>query len=65
MTRALNQNFLSSREFVDVQSLSVYFQSDGNLSACVRVASLPEAQLAISKLHRTKVGYKRMLIAYR
>ena len=30
-----------------------------------RVPSLNEAQYAISKLHRAKIGYKRILISYR
>lgn len=39
-------------------------QSDGNLAASVRVPSLPDAQYAISQLHRRKIGYKRILISY-
>lgn len=39
-------------------------QSDGNFAASVKVPSLPDAQYAISQLHRRKIGYKRILISY-
>lgn len=52
------------RMHVGVMHVSTFFQSDGNLAACVRVPSLNEAQYAISKLHRAKIGYKRILISY-
>ena len=51
------------REHVNVLHVSVFFQSDGNMAACVRVPSLAEAQYAISQLHRKKIGYKRILIS--
>ena len=44
--------------------MSVFKQSDGNFAASVKVPSLPDAQYAISQLHRRKVGYKRILISY-
>lgn len=44
--------------------MSVFVQSDGNYAASVKVPSLPEAQYAISQLHRRKIGYKRILISY-
>lgn len=47
-----------------VLHVSVFMQSDGNFAAGVKVPSLPEAQYAISQLHRRKVGYKRILISY-
>ncbi len=45
--------------------MTTFYQSDGNLAACVRVTSLNDAQYAISKLHRAKIGFKRILISYR
>lgn len=33
------------------------------MAACVRVGSPQEAQIAISQLHRKKLGYKRILIS--
>lgn len=47
-----------------VLHISVFMQSDGNFAASVRVPSLPDAQYAISQLHRRKIGYKRILISY-
>merc|ERR1712223_28465 len=52
------------REHVSVMSLSVFFQSDGNMAACVRVPSHQDAQYAISQLHRKKIGFKRILISH-
>ncbi|XP_034248491.1 meiosis regulator and mRNA stability factor 1 isoform X2 [Thrips palmi] len=52
------------REHVSVLYISVFVQSDGNLAATVRVPSLQDAQYAISQLHRKKVGFKRIQIAY-
>ena len=47
-----------------VLHVSVFMQSDGNFAASVKVPSLPDAQYAISQLHRRKIGYKRILISY-
>ena len=44
--------------------MNVFEQSDGNCAATVKVPSLTEAQYAISKLHRRKIGYRRILISY-
>lgn len=44
--------------------VSVFYQSDGNFAAAVRVSSQQDAQYAISKLHRRKIGFKRIMIAY-
>ena len=44
--------------------MSVFYQSDGNFAAAVRVSSPQDAQYAISKLHRRKIGFKRIMIAY-
>nr|CAD7455881.1 unnamed protein product [Timema tahoe] len=52
------------REHVMVIHISVFTQTDGNVAAHVKVPSLQDAQYAISRLHRRKVGFKRMLIAY-
>nr|CAD7602444.1 unnamed protein product [Timema genevievae] len=52
------------REHVMVIHISVFTQTDGNVAAHVKVPSLQDAQYAISQLHRRKVGFKRMLIAY-
>nr|XP_012145387.1 PREDICTED: meiosis arrest female protein 1 isoform X2 [Megachile rotundata] len=51
-------------EHVMVLNVSMFTQSDGNFAASVKVPSLSDAQYAISQLHRRKVGYKRILIAY-
>lgn len=51
------------REHVNVLHVSVFFQSDGNMAACVKVPSQQDAQFAISQLHRRKVGFKRILIS--
>ncbi|XP_046838955.1 meiosis regulator and mRNA stability factor 1 isoform X2 [Vespa crabro] len=51
-------------EHVTVLHVSIFMQSDGNYAASVKVASLPDAQYAISQLHRRKIGYKRILISY-
>ncbi|XP_063240697.1 meiosis regulator and mRNA stability factor 1 isoform X1 [Bacillus rossius redtenbacheri] len=49
---------------VMVVSLSLCSHSDGNLGAYVKVPSLQDAQFAISKLHRRRLGSKRMIISY-
>ncbi|XP_026673319.1 meiosis regulator and mRNA stability factor 1 isoform X2 [Ceratina calcarata] len=51
-------------EHVMVLNISIFTQSDGNYAASVKVSTLSDAQYAISQLHRRKVGYKRILIAY-
>ncbi|XP_011141552.1 meiosis regulator and mRNA stability factor 1 isoform X1 [Harpegnathos saltator] len=61
MKRILSSVFA---EHVTVLHISIFMQSDGNFAASVRVPSLPDAQYAISQLHRRKVGYKRILISY-
>lgn len=49
---------------MQVLHVSVFYQSDGNFAAAVRVSSPQDAQYAISKLHRRKIGFKRIMIAY-
>ncbi|XP_067208207.1 meiosis regulator and mRNA stability factor 1 isoform X2 [Linepithema humile] len=61
MKRILSSVFM---EHVSVCHISVFMQSDGNFAASVKVPSLPDAQYAISQLHRRKIGYKRILISY-
>lgn len=61
MKRILSSIFM---EHVSVLHVSIFMQSDGNYAANVKVASLPDAQYAISQLHRRKIGYKRILISY-
>ncbi|XP_025194845.1 meiosis regulator and mRNA stability factor 1 isoform X2 [Melanaphis sacchari] len=56
--------FNTFREHVMVLHVSVFYQSDGNFAAAVRVSSPQDAQYAISKLHRRKIGFKRIMIAY-
>ena len=43
------------REHVPILHVSVFFQSDGNMAASVRVPTPQDAQYAISQLHRKKV----------
>ncbi|XP_054265497.1 meiosis regulator and mRNA stability factor 1-like [Macrosteles quadrilineatus] len=52
------------REHVMVLHVSVFVQSDGTLAASIKVPSVQDAQYAISQLHRRKVGFKRIMIAY-
>ncbi|VVC29950.1 OST-HTH/LOTUS domain,NYN domain, limkain-b1-type,Marf1, conserved domain,PIN domain-like,Marf1, RNA [Cinara cedri] len=59
-----NLLFNTFREHVMVLHVSVFYQSDGNFAAAVRVSSQQDAQYAISKLHRRKIGFKRIMIAY-
>ncbi|XP_066603618.1 meiosis regulator and mRNA stability factor 1 isoform X2 [Prorops nasuta] len=61
MKRILSSVFM---EHVTVLHVSVFIQSDGNVAASVKVPSLPDAQYAISQLHRSKIGYRRILISY-
>jgi len=60
MKRTITQIF---REHVPILHVSVFFQSDGNMAASVRVPTSQDAQYAISQLHRKKVGFKRILIS--
>ena len=39
-------------------------QTDGNLAASLRVPTSQDAQYAISRLHRKKVGTKPIIISY-
>lgn len=52
------------RQHVMTLHVSVYLQKDGDYAASIKVPSLQDAQYAISKLHRHKVGYRRILISY-
>ena len=42
----------------------VFFQSDGNMAASVRVPTPQDAQYAISQLHRKKVNFKQFFFTY-
>ncbi|XP_026676086.1 LOW QUALITY PROTEIN: meiosis regulator and mRNA stability factor 1 [Diaphorina citri] len=44
--------------------VSVFTQSDGTLAAAVKLRSAQDAQVAISQLHRKKIGFKRISISY-
>ncbi|KAL7299894.1 hypothetical protein TKK_0007222 [Trichogramma kaykai] len=50
--------------YVMVLGVTTFSQTDGNYAATVKVSSIAEAQYAISKLHRHKIGFKRILISY-
>ncbi|GLH10689.1 Limkain-b1 [Gryllus bimaculatus] len=52
------------REHVMVLSLLVLVQQDGSLNARVRLASQQDAQYAIYKLQRHKIGHKRIRISH-
>lgn len=39
-------------------------QPDGSAKATVKVPTLQDAQFAISRLHRKKIGHKRILISH-
>ena len=45
-----------------MNSLQVFFQSDGNMAASVRVPTPQDAQYAISQLHRKKVNFKQFFL---
>ncbi|XP_054723915.1 meiosis regulator and mRNA stability factor 1-like, partial [Uloborus diversus] len=47
-----------------VLHISMTIQPDGSTKATVKVPSLQDAQYAISRLHRRKIGHKRILISY-
>uniref|UniRef100_A0A8D8QAS1 Meiosis arrest female protein 1 n=1 Tax=Cacopsylla melanoneura TaxID=428564 RepID=A0A8D8QAS1_9HEMI len=44
--------------------VSVFTQSDGTQAAAVKLRSAQDAQVAISQLHRKKIGFKRISISY-
>ena len=50
-------------ECVAVSSVSVYRLEGGSVGAVVKVAGTQEAQLAISQLHKRKIGTKRISIS--
>jgi len=50
-------------ECVAISSVSVYRLDGGSVGAVVKVAGLQEAQLAISQLHKRKIGAKRISIS--
>ncbi|XP_054713490.1 meiosis regulator and mRNA stability factor 1-like [Uloborus diversus] len=52
------------REHIMVLHISMTIQPDGSTKATVKVPSLQDAQYAISRLHRRKIGHKRILISY-
>ena len=61
MRHVITQLFI---DYVSVTSVSVYrLDSGGSLGALVRVPGHQEAQLAISQLHKRKVGSKRISIS--
>jgi len=51
-------------EFVTLSGVNIYRQDGGGLGAIVKVANMQEAQLAISQLHKRKVGTKRISISH-
>ncbi|XP_055952236.1 meiosis regulator and mRNA stability factor 1-like isoform X3 [Argiope bruennichi] len=51
-------------EHVMVIHISMSLQPDGSAKATVKVPSLQDAQYAISRLHRRKIGHKRILISH-
>ncbi|XP_023328012.1 meiosis regulator and mRNA stability factor 1 [Eurytemora carolleeae] len=56
---------LQFREFVTVKELNISFLSDGKPQAIVKLENQQSAQLAIFRLHRKKLGHKRIYLAYR
>jgi len=50
-------------EFVNLSSVNVYKQEGGGLGAIVRVGNINEAKIAISQLHKRKVGTKRISVS--
>lgn len=50
--------------FLKVLHISMSLQPDGSPKATVKVPSLQDAQFAISRLHRKKIGHKRILISH-
>ncbi|GFY36981.1 meiosis regulator and mRNA stability factor 1 [Trichonephila inaurata madagascariensis] len=51
-------------EHVMVIHISMSLQPDGSAKATVKVPSFQDAQYAISRLHRRKIGHKRILISH-
>ncbi|CAL1297819.1 unnamed protein product [Larinioides sclopetarius] len=51
-------------EHVMVIHISMSLQPDGSAKATVKVPSPQDAQYAISRLHRRKIGHKRILISH-
>ena len=51
-------------EFVTLSSVNIYRQDGGGLGAIVKVGNMQEAQLAISQLHKRKVGTKKIAISH-
>ena len=51
-------------EVVTVLSVNVYRMEGGSLGVVVKVPNMQEAQLAISQLHKRKVGTKRIAISH-
>ncbi|XP_060522951.1 meiosis regulator and mRNA stability factor 1 isoform X2 [Cylas formicarius] len=52
------------KEYAMILSLSVSQQADGAPVAHLRVGSQQEARFVISKLHRQKLGHKRITVSY-
>ena len=50
-------------ECVAVSSVNIYRLEGGSVGAMVKVAGMQEAQLAISQLHKRKIGTKRISIS--
>jgi len=51
-------------EYVTLSGVNIYRQDGGGLGAIVKVGNMHEAQLAISQLHKRKVGTKRIAISH-
>jgi len=51
-------------EYVTLSGVNIYRQDGGGLGAIVKVGNMHEAQLAISQLHKRKVGSKRIAISH-
>jgi len=56
---------LFTREVVPVRELQISFLSDGKPQAIVKLADQEVAQLAIFRLHRKKLGNKRIYLSHR
>ncbi|XP_044734475.1 meiosis regulator and mRNA stability factor 1 isoform X2 [Chrysoperla carnea] len=61
MRRILSSLF---RKHAQVLNTTLFRQLDGSVAAAVKVASHMDAQVAISQLHRYRIGHKRITIAY-
>jgi len=51
-------------EYATLSGVNIYRQEGGGLGAIVKVGNLQEAQVAISQLHKRKVGTKRISISH-